>query len=435
MRYFNASGSKLYNIMKILVINLHSSQNAGDDVLTQVTVQQLKRNSVSEIILAMNDPGSYKEEGIALGSFMFWLKSPHGNWHINGAFWLILSFIAIVLYRLTKRKPLFLIPSQKRPLLQAYFDADLVVSSAGNFLYSSGRVGIPFLVSIYTMAYAIWANKPLYTMPQTIGPLRKTWERWLVKWIIGKMRLLFVRDAISQANLERMGAWHHHCHLMPDVAFALAPASHEQGIPLLQENGVTVSSQPLLGVTLINWGAQNHLFTSQHMYETAVSEAIRFFINEYDGHAVLFSQVTGPSASDDDRIPAQRVKQLLADMETRVTFIGGTPTPETLKSAYGQMDVFIGSRLHSNIFALSETIPTIMIQYQPKTRGVVQMLGLSSWVIEIENVTGASLIKMTQKLWREQHHVRQQLEEIMPSIIKQASSAADKIAVDVSHLS
>lgn len=421
--------------MNILIINLHSSQNAGDDVLTKVTVQQLHASFASpQLTLAMNDPDSYTGKDTVLGSFATWLKSPRGGWRVGGIFWLLLSFVIVMLYRLTKKRLLFMIPDGKRPLLQAYFDADLVVSSAGNFLYSSGRIGIPFLVSIYTMAYATWANKPLYTMPQTIGPLRKGWERWLVKWIVAKMRLLFVRDAISQANLERMGAWHHHCHLMPDVAFALAPASHEQGERLLRENEIRMSSRPLLGVTLINWGAQNRLFTSQHAYETAVSEVIRFFINRYDGHAVLFSQVTGPSASDDDRIPAQRVKQLLADMKTQVTFIGGTPTPETLKSAYGQMDVFIGSRLHSNIFALSETIPAIMIQYQPKTRGVVQMLELDSWVIEIENVTATSLIEMIQKLWSEKYHIRQQLKEIMPTIIEQASSVANKIAVNATHL-
>ena len=421
--------------MKILIINLHSSQNAGDDVLTKVTVQQLRASFVSpRLTLAMNDPDSYIGEDVVLGSFATWLKSPRGRWRVEGILWLLLSFVVVLLYRLTKKHLLFIIPDEKRPLLQAYFDADLVISSAGNFLYSSGRIGVPFLLAIYTMAYAILSGKPLYTMPQTIGPLRKRRERWLVKRIIGKMRLLFVRDAISQAGLEVMGAWHRHCHLVPDIAFALASSPNTQGAQLLQENGVTISSRPLLGVTLINWGAQNRLFTTQHAYETAVSEAIRFFLNEYDGHAILFSQVTGPSIMDDDRIPAQRVKQLLADVEAKVTFIDGTPTPETLKSAYGQMDIFIGSRLHSNIFALSEIVPAIMIQYQPKTRGVVQMLGLDSWVIEIENVTAISLIEMTQKLWRERYDIRQRLEEIMPAIIEQASSAADKIAVDATRL-
>ena len=421
--------------MKILIINLHSSQNAGDHVLTKMTIQQLQTSFTLPLLtLAMNDPDSYTGGNVTLGSFTTWLKSPHGKWRMKGVFGLLFSIVIVLLYRLTKRQFLFLIPVGKRQLLKAYFDADLVISSAGNFLYSSGRFGIPFLLAIYALAYAIFSGKPLYTMPQTIGPLRKRWERWLIREIVSRMRLLFVRDAISQFKLEEMGAWYEHCHLAPDIAFTLESTPHKQGLQLLQKNGVTMSPQPLLGVTLINWGAQNHLFTGQEAYEIAVAETIRFFVNEYGGKAILFSQVTGPSISDDDRIPAQRIKHLLNDIGTHVIFIGGTPTPETLKSAYGQMDIFIGSRLHSNIFALSENTPAIMIQYQPKTRGVIQMLTLESWVIEIEQITAISLINLTQKLWNEQSNVRQHLREIMPSLIQQASSIANKIALDIKHI-
>ena len=47
--------------MKILLVNLHSSRNAGDDVLTRVTVDLLLRYfPEAKLTLAMNDPDSFE---------------------------------------------------------------------------------------------------------------------------------------------------------------------------------------------------------------------------------------------------------------------------------------------------------------------------------------------------------------------------------------
>ena len=76
--------------MKILIINLHSSQNAGDDVLTKMTIQQLQTSFTLPLLtLAMNDPDSYTGGNVTLGSFTTWLKSPHGKWRMKGVFGLL----------------------------------------------------------------------------------------------------------------------------------------------------------------------------------------------------------------------------------------------------------------------------------------------------------------------------------------------------------
>ena len=61
--------------MNILIVNLHSSHNAGDAVLTRVSVQQLKDSFPDPtIILSMNDPDSYEGVEATVGSFVSWLK-------------------------------------------------------------------------------------------------------------------------------------------------------------------------------------------------------------------------------------------------------------------------------------------------------------------------------------------------------------------------
>lgn len=422
--------------MKILIINLHSSRNAGDDLLTRVTVQQLLGSFAgAELVLSMNDPASYEGPGTAIGSFFTWFRRQHDPISLRHyflfLFLLLETALLAIAYRLMGQSALRLAPHRHRSLLTSYFTADLVVSSAGNFLYTSGRGGLTFAVAIYTMLFAWLVGKPLYAMPQTIGPLERGWERWLVRLAANRARWLFVRDSFSLAELERLQLAHDRFTAVPDLAFAFPHGPLEMGKSLLERYGVTFPvTRPLLGVTLMNWGVQNPAFGNQERYETAVAHVIRAFVTTQGGQAVLFSQVCGPTVIEDDRIPARRVQEQLADLGTAVIFIAEEASTEELKAAYGLMDVFIGTRLHSNIFAVSEGVPAVMIEYRYKTRGVMQMLELERWVIDIQEVETTNLTAFFQRLWDEQTAVRQHIQSRLPAIIATASTIGQRIAAD-----
>lgn len=424
--------------IKILIVNLHSSRNAGDDVLTHVTMDILLHHFPdASIKLAMNDPLSYEGVGNTVGSFMTWLK-PSNHFSLSvfvGPIFIYLSFLCAISYRIFKTAPLWLFPQSHRRLLTAYLEADFVVSSAGNFLYSSGRLGFAFVIAIYTMLFGWFVGKPVYMMPQTIGPLKHNWEGFLIKIAISRLRLVFVRDPISMELLRALNSWHDRCYLVPDVAFLFSIASEAKGIDLLQLYNVPFHKGiPLLGVTLINWEAQNRDFLGQTNYETAVAATIRTFVTRYHGQAILFSQVRGPTHAEDDRIPARRVHQQLSDLGSQVIIIEEDVAAATLKSAYKLMDIFIGTRLHSNIFALSAGTPAVMIQYQYKTRGVVQLMGLEDWVIDIENIHEPSLTSMVLDLWENREMIAQQIQAAVTRISEQVAQVGELIAEDVKAL-
>lgn len=427
--------------MKILIVNLHSSKNAGDDLLTSVTIRQMKESfPYSEIILSMNDPASYCSSDIAVvGSFITWFRNQEDNltWiHIILFMGVLIESLAFaLLYRLVGTSALKMVPKKHKSLLGSYFSADLVVSAAGNFLYTSGRIGLPFIIAIYTMAYAWLTKKPLYTMPQTIGPLNRKWERSLVKWITNKARIVFVRDTLSSDVLKDIGVPPKQYRVVPDLAFAYPRSSPKLGRELLEEYGVFPHlHSPLLGITMMNWGAQTSTFTNQVMYETAVANAISTFISCYQGKAILFSQVLGPTYIEDDRVSAKRVLAQMQNYATSITMIDRDVTTEELKSAYSFMDIFIGTRLHSNIFAVCEEVPALMIEYRYKTRGVMQMLNLNSWVMDIHTIQLDDVSKKLQELWIRRQQVKQHIHTALPSIIQQASQVGQIIANDYNHI-
>jgi colanic acid/amylovoran biosynthesis protein len=471
--------------MNILVINLHSSRNAGDHVLLEVTLQQLAIHFPNAAFtLAMNDPASYARyasEDVRLGrqvqvvdSFFGWFRasSPHTPLQRLGrallvGWWLLMGVLLALWTRLSRKiqssnnvtrapkarnptpptqpSPPFpeegwwgvcwsrLLPDRPRASLRAYFSADLVISCPGNFVYSRGYgAGLTLVVPILTTLYGWLLGKPLYMMPQTIGPLWRGWEHTLVRWMLNRMRLILLRDATSVALLQQMGFPAQRCHLLPDVAFVFAGRRQDEGRAALTSQGIPEQPRPALGVTLINWGAQNPRFRGQATYEAAVAAALQTFLQEESGMVVLFAQVCGPTPADDDRIPARRVQQQLAAAGYgQRTFAVDEVEAPLLKAMYGCMDLFLGSRLHSNIFALGENVPVVAIAYQDKTWGVMEMLGMRERVIDIEQVEAPWLTAQLQLLWRKRGEVRRQLQAKMAAIRDQAAQACALIAADV----
>jgi colanic acid/amylovoran biosynthesis protein len=424
--------------LRILLVNVHSYWNAGDNALTQEALRQLAAQfPQASFTLAMNDPASHEGWGKAVGSFTAWVKPivdrDSSAWRWQAFPGLILhSLIALVGYRLRGRPRFFLTPPEQRELLDAYFEADMVVSTAGNFLYTSGWLGLPFLLALYSIFYAWLARKPLYTLPQTLGPISRKRELFLTRYVLSKVRILLVRDPISAEVWQQWGVKGPRCELYPDLAFAFAESEGQaEAQELLAQFGVRgAPHESCLGVTLINWGAQDQSFSLQSAYEDAIETAIRDFLRSHGSRVVLFAQVHGPTAAQDDLIPARRVLARLVDLGNKVVLVDRWVPPSVLKAAYGKMDSFLGTRLHSNIFALTAGVPVVAIGYQYKTRGILRMLGLEPWVLDIQEVKQETLVRLLQRAWGERERTRAHIQEVIPKAARQAATTGALIASD-----
>jgi colanic acid/amylovoran biosynthesis protein len=424
--------------MNILIINVHSDANAGDAALTQVMIDQIRERFGTEtmITLVMDDPESFSGTQTAVSSFFPWLKT---ETEAGSARWFYLrlaglipaTVLPIFFYRLLKRKFFGLTPPFLRPMLAAYLDADLVLSKAGGFLYSSGR-GIILVLQLYTLVLAWMADKPFYLFPQSIGPLRKKWECRMLRWVLRKARLVMVREPVSLQQLTQCHSNHPQPILLPDIAFNFTAATNQEADSWLAEHLLVIPEKsPILGMTLINWSGQNRSFERQQIYEQACASAARHFVQQTSGKVIFFPQVCGPLYVQDDRVPARRVAALLAESSRDAGLVFDMPVPPAiLKALYRKASIFIGTRMHSNIFALAESVPVLAIGYQHKTLGIMDLLGLSEWAIDINQVTPEKLVQMLDRLLISQMQVKFNLTQRLPEIQRQAGKAIHLTADD-----
>jgi colanic acid/amylovoran biosynthesis protein len=412
--------------MKILILNLHSVKNAGDLVLNNTAIQLIKREfPQAEITVLINDLDETEKLEAPLTtipSWLYWMKFQHGKWDFKNVF-LILKYLFAQFAPFHQSRNIRPEHSKWSSILDAYKQADIVMSCPGNFLYTSGFFSLPFLVSCLTLQIALWEKKPLYILPQTIGPVTKWHEKRFLTRIFKQCRLIFVRDEISRLFVTRqLKIIQAKVKLVPDTAFASSVQDASAGKKLLSTYGIHPELDQLLGITTINWGGQFQPFKGQQAYEDGLIASIRTIVEQHKVKVVLFSQVFGPNFESDDRRTAKRIYNQLRDLAPNVVFISEELDSNTLKSAYGLMDFFVGSRLHSNIFALVQEIAVIAIQYQYKTAGIMTMAGLKDRVIKIEHATAGTLPQFIMDGYRDRESILKTIKQHVPSLKKDAGS-------------
>ena len=91
-------------------------------------------------------------------------------------------------------------------------------------------------------------------------------------------------------------------------------------------------------------------------------------------------------------------------------------SPVEIKSLIANCDYFIGTRMHSNIFATSMCIPTIAIAYEKKTNGIMHTIGLDDYIIEMNEITTEKLLSKIRKQEKNSDEIKELLEKRIISV-------------------
>jgi colanic acid/amylovoran biosynthesis protein len=424
----------------ILIINVHSSQNIGDLALLEAAFSICRAAFEEPRLLALvnwpdepyfaqadgfqtlpsplclaggsTETSKWKEAwGILLGSLAGWCSAHGLGW-------------------LTQR----IVGPAWESLFQAYRAADLVFSVPGNIFHSTGKLGWPFLTAALQVGLAHWFKKPVYVLPQSIGPLKRGWERSMLRSLYGRARRVYLRDQISLRLAQEIGLPEEVVSFAPDPAFALPGGSQPEALGLLSHYGFQDDGRNI-GVTIIS--PMGRFLDPQKLeaYYSTLADVLEQMALELQVRIFLFNQVTGPTALEDDRLAVEKVLKMIPGGSSRIHWVNETLSPAMLKACYGQMQLFIASRLHSGIFALSMGVPTVFIGFLTKTRGVMEALGLENWVMDFSQVNSDLVLERVRSAWMEKESYAARLKEILPPIQQSISEIGKWISQDYEQYS
>lgn len=408
--------------MRILLLNAHSPQNAGDLAILQQTIACLEAafpGHTLTVTISDRYRQGLPEDVTYIDSLTRWLVQdrPNGEWRWRKslvplyATWL---FVAALLYRVVGWR---LLPrrQERRQVLHAYYEADCVAVIGGGHLYARHSLNIAFLWLWTGIALAVLMGKPVVLLPQSYGPLPGRFQRRLLRWLLEHCALVAAREYRS---LELLGEAGVRCQALvfPDLAFSSAEADEEQvNEALMPYLSTPTDSNIMVGMTVMDWSGQNPRFQRQQHYEAAMVALIRHIRRRYNVHIMLFAQCTGPTTAQDDRVISRRLMGAL-DGEPGVIFVDRPLSPELLKGAYRSLDILVATRMHSAIFALSTGVPTLAIGYLHKSLGIMEVLGIARHVVDIDTISAEHILQAYDALWAERYEVRRHLNTRIPAV-------------------
>jgi len=181
-----------------------------------------------------------------------------------------------------------------------------------------------------------------------------------------------------------------------------------------------------VGITVRKWFRRRR---RQQQYERTMGEFVNWLISEMGIFIFFIPQVTFKKGKDDDWVAAKDIYPYIKSKDS-IYLIEEELNPQQIKGVCGKMNFFIGTRMHSNIYALSMNVPTLAIAYQPKTKGIMEQLGLENFVLPVENLNLSILKEKFKLLLDRQVEIRDCLKKKIPEICQRAERNSQLIEED-----
>jgi colanic acid/amylovoran biosynthesis protein len=277
--------------------------------------------------------------------------------------------------------------------IPACFDEmDLIVAAPGGYLEDSNLSIVSTLVHLWL---AERSGRPVVLAPQSLGPFRFWFSVIASRAILRKTRLVCVREQFSfDIAQKRLGLGGGHTVFLPDMAFYDNRRNEPAADIILEKHQLVDKS--FAAVTAIDWyfPFSTHPEGDKQKYIATMVETIKFIYRELGWKVLILTQVEDSLGVPGDESIGRTISSLAGDCAELVS--PGCPPP-AMRSLIGRSQVFIGSRMHSNIFALQSGVPVIAIGYLPKTRELMRQLGLGDYVVNIDSSSTDEISKLVVK--------------------------------------
>jgi colanic acid/amylovoran biosynthesis protein len=413
--------------MNILLTHAYDRDNKGDAAILSVLISQVREvyKEANLKISTMDDLTKYAEfEGVPyVRSFIYLIRFTFQS-KILKAIQTIYIILATTLYAVLATKfhlkPTFLLTPDVRSIMKEWEIADLIIPIGGGYLNSKGDFSssLNLLLLLHPIFIATILHKPVILYSQSIGPFKHNFERWLIKIVLNRVRVIMVREAISYQTLVRIGVKPSLIHQTVDAGF-LFKGKQENAISkyLPQDN-----QSMIVGVTVRDW--LNPI--KQHLFESELALFLDYLIEKEKCHVIFIPQVASTIHPDDDRKVGARIKSLMTH-RIQVSVLTEKFDHYQIKDLYSGLDLLIGMRMHSVIFALTSNVPCLCIEYEPKTTGILRDLKLDQWVIKVEDFTSTKMTDLYLDLVTKKVEYIKTLNAHLPRYIKLAKGMSTQL--------
>lgn len=163
-----------------------------------------------------------------------------------------------------------------------------------------------------------------------------------------------------------------------------------------------------------------------HPAKKAVFSMIRYILDETDLNILLIPHVTRDNKADCETL-GEIYQKFKCD---RVGLVGGEYSATEYKSIISRCEAFIGARTHATIAAYSTCVPTLVIGYSIKSKGIAKDIfgTYEGYVFPVEELSNSDrFIEIFKNFYTQNGEMRKYLQSFMPDYISKAENSIKEL--------
>lgn len=255
-----------------------------------------------------------------------------------------------------------------------------------------------------------------------MGPFHSRFARILTSFILKRVDLITVRETLSNKIVKEAGIKNRNTFETADLAFTIPSVSAQVINRILQVEHIPTNGI-LVGISasrlVAKWFQGRNGGSSYEDYVLFMAAIVKHVNDRLGAVAVFIPHVFGPEKDDDDRIVAEDICQKLSNNDM-VRIVRREYSPSELKGIIGKCDIFIGTRTHALISAISSYVPSLAISYLHKTEGIMDSVNQGHWVFPMEGIDQDEIVARIDDLYARKSYISADLRKKMDDVKKKA---------------
>jgi len=134
----------------------------------------------------------------------------------------------------------------------------------------------------------------------------------------------------------------------------------------------------------------------------------------------------GQSSRKDDRFLCGLIHNGISDLG-KVGNMSKDLTADTIKSVISNLDIVIGSRFHSLVFALASKVPVVALGWTHKYGELVRNVGLGDFFLDLKSLDEGKVLDLVEKAWATRERSKEILSESIPRIGGKVDAVFDEV--------
>ncbi len=236
---------------------------------------------------------------------------------------------------------------------------DMLLSGGGSLLQdATSRRSILYYLCILRLAQLLGKRTFIYS--QGIGPISGKWNRWYTARVLRRADGIVVRDGKSRDLLLELGVPEGLIHVTADPVIRVRTPESALGLRILEEENCPRRPDHLT----VGWAIKSRKPDTAFLREA--ERCILWLRETYGADSVLI-----PFFHDED---VGVCEAMAKHLDGQAGCLRKKHLSEETLSIIGCMDVLVGVRLHSLIYAAVMGVPMIGVSYDPKVESFLSSI-------------------------------------------------------------